>query len=267
MTFSDICKRLEEAGIESPAFEATELIVHFENVSRAMARFGDFNSKELLDAVEKRIGATPLQHILGEWDFMGHTFKVSPDCLIPRADTEMLCSYICENAPENGVFADLCTGSGCIAIAALLERKDLRAVAVELYPETMKIAKENAERLGVSHRIEFILADVCKDCLTGEFDMIVSNPPYVTAEEMKDLTKEVLSEPHHALTDGGDGLSVIRKIIEIYPSHLKKDAPLVIEFGYKQGEAVSRIADGFGLDSRILTDIEGRDRNIVIKRK
>lgn len=267
MTFSDICKRLESAGIESPAFEAVELIAHFEKVSRAMVRFGEYSSDELIKAINRRTEGTPLQHILGEWDFMGYTFKVSPDCLIPRADTEMLCSYICENAPQNGVFADLCTGSGCIAIAALLERPDLRAVAAELYPETIKIAKENAEILGVSDRIEFILADVCKDCLSGEFDMIVSNPPYVTLEEMKSLTREVLSEPHHALTDGGDGLSIIRKIIEIYPSHLKKDAPLIIEFGYKQGEAVTRIADEFGLDSGILTDIEGRDRNIVIKRK
>ncbi len=267
MTFSDICKKLWDCGIESPAFEAAELIAHFEKVSRAMARLGDYSSNELLDAVEKRGNGTPLQHILGEWDFMGYTFKVSPDCLIPRADTEMLCSYVCENAPENGVFADLCTGSGCIAIAALLERPDLRAVAVELYPETLEIAKENAARLGVDHRIEFILADVCEDALTGEFDMIVSNPPYITTEEMKDLSREVLSEPHHALTDGGDGLSIIRKIIEIYPSHLKKDAPLIIEFGYKQGEAVTRIANGLGLDSFILKDIEGRDRNIVIKRK
>ena len=267
MTFSDICNVLRESGVESPAFEATELISHFEKVSRAMARFGDFSSRDLLDAVEMRANGTPLQHILGEWDFMGYTFKVSPDCLIPRADTEMLCSYICENAPKGAVFADLCTGSGCIAIAALLERDDLRAVAVELYPETLKIAKENAALLGVSHRIEFILADVCEDSLKGEFDMIVSNPPYITTEEMRSLSPEVLCEPHHALTDGGDGLSIIRRIMEIYPAHLKDSAPLVIEFGYKQGEAVTQIANELGLDSHILKDIEGRDRNIVIKRK
>ncbi len=267
MTFSDICQRLKHSGIESPAFEASELIAHFENVSRAAARFGDYFSPELSAAVERRINGTPLQHILGEWDFMGYTFKVSPHCLIPRADTEMLCEYICENAPKDALFADLCTGSGCIAIAALLERPDLRAVAVELYPETLEIAKKNAAFHGVCDRIEFILSDVCRDSLTGEFDMIVSNPPYITAKEMKELKKEVLFEPHHALTDGGDGLSIIRKIIELYPHHLKKDAPLIIEFGHKQGEAVTRIADGLGLDSFILKDIEGRDRNIVIKRK
>lgn len=267
MTFSEITKKLEKAGIGSPAFEATELICRFEGVSRAGARFGDYSSPELLSAIDERLSGKALQYILGEWDFMGHTFKVTPDCLIPRADTELLCTYLCENAPLDGRFADLCTGSGCIAIAALLERPDLTAVAVELYPKTLEIAKENAKRLGVFDRIEFILGDVCTDVLTGEFDMIVSNPPYVTVEEMKDLSQEVLGEPTHALTDGGDGLSIIRKIIEIYPSRLKDGAPLAIEMGWKQGQALCDIANSRGLCSRILTDIEGRDRVTVIKRK
>ena len=113
-------------------------------------------------------------------------------------------------------------------------------------------------------RIEFILGDVTKDTLTGEFDMIVSNPPYIAAEEMESLDTEVLGEPHHALTDGGDGLSIIRKIIEIYPRHVKKGGCLAIEFGWKQGEAVTNIARELGYDSEILCDLEGRDRVIVI---
>lgn len=267
MTFSEIVKKLREGGVESPEFEAAELISHFEGISKAMARMGIYSSPALREGIEKRISGTALQYILGEWDFMGHTFKVTPDCLIPRADTELLCAYLIENAPKNAVVADLCTGSGCIAIAALLERPDIRAVAVELYPETLEIARENAGLNGVSDRIEFILGDVTKDVLSGAFDMIVSNPPYVTLSEMKTLTREVLGEPRHALTDEGDGLSIIRKIIEIYPSHLKENAPLAIEFGWKQGAEVTRIAERCGLESEILLDIEGRDRVIVIKRK
>jgi len=267
VTFSEITKKLSDGGIDSPAFEATELILRFESVSRAMVRFGDYLSPKLSEAIEKRLAGTALQYIIGEWDFMGYTFKVTPDCLIPRADTELLCSWLCENAPVGGIFADLCTGSGCIAIAALLEREDLRGVAVELYPETLELARENAKMLGVSDRIEFILGDVCTDTLSGEFDMIVSNPPYIAAAEMDTLSKEVLGEPRHALTDGGDGLSIIRKIIEIYPSHLKDDGALAIEMGWKQGNDLSSIAAKHGLSAAILKDIEGRDRVTVIKRK
>ena len=265
MTFSEICDKLARGGVESPAFEAGELICHFERVSRALVRFCDYSSAELLSAVERRTQGEPLQYIIGEWDFFGYTFKVSPACLIPRADTELLCEYICKNAPVGGVFADLCTGSGCIAIAALKERPDLRAVAVELYPETLELARENAYLLGVSDRIEFILGDATEDILSGEFDMIVSNPPYVTAEEMQDITREVEKEPRHALTDGGDGLSIIRKIIEHSPAHLKDGGTLAIEFGWKQGNAVTEIANENGLFCNILRDIEGRDRVAIIK--
>lgn len=266
MTFSEIKERLEKAGIASSAFEATELILRFEKVSRVAVRFESYFSEELSRAIERRVAGEPLQYIIGEWDFMGYTFKVSPACLIPRADTELLCEYICESCKENGVFADLCTGSGCIAVAALKMRPDLRAVAVELYPETLELARENAERLGVSDRIEFILGDATEDILSGEFDLIASNPPYVTAEEMKDISKEVSFEPPHALTDGGDGLSIIRKIIEHSPAHLKEGAPLAIEMGWRQGDAVTEIARAAGLSCSVLRDIEGRDRVALIKK-
>ena len=267
MTFFEITTLFSDSGIESASFDATELICRFEGVSRAGARFGNYSSPELSEAINKRLSGIALQYIIGEWDFMGYTFKVTPDCLIPRADTELLCSYVCKNAPAGGRFADLCTGSGCIAVAALLERPDLSAVAVELYPNTLDIARENARLHGVSDRIEFILGDACTDVLMGECDIIASNPPYVTIEEMKDLTREVLGEPHHALTDGGDGLSIIKKIIEHSPAHLKSGGSIAIEMGWKQGDALCRIAESHGLSATVLKDIEGRDRVTVIKRK
>jgi len=267
VTAREASEYLRRNGIESPEAEALELIAFCEGISRAEARFASCTSEKLLNALDERISGTPLQYIIGEWDFMGFTFKVSPHCLIPRADTELLCSYLVENAPYRGRFADLCTGSGCIAVAALALRPDLCCSALELYPEALEIAKENARLLGVSDRIEFILADVTKEGkLSGEFDMIVSNPPYITLDEMNELSPEVHKEPRHALTDGGDGLSIIRKIIEIYPAHLKESAPLAIEIGWKQGEAVSNIAKEAGLKSKILKDIEGRDRVCVMQR-
>lgn len=267
MTLIQAAKKLEAAGVPDARFDAAELICHFEKVSRAAAMTGDFSSASLTAALERRAGGEPLQYILGEWDFMGYTFKVNPECLIPRFDTEVLCTYLIENLPGGGTFADLCTGTGCIAVAALLRRPDINhADAVELYPETVKTARENAYLLGVADRVSIIEADVTEDCLTGQYDMIVSNPPYVTAEEMKTLSREVRHEPERALTDGGDGLAIIRKIVEIYPAHLKDGGALAIEIGHKQGNALRHLAAQHGLTCEILKDTGDRDRVAVLRK-
>ncbi len=267
VTLSEIIKTLEAGGADSPRFDASVLVEHFEGKGRAMQLAfpeKDYTSPELLSAVERRAAREPLQYIIGQWEFMGHTFKVSPACLIPRSDTELLCSVAIEGLPSGGRFADLCTGSGCIAISTLLERPDTTGVAVELYEETMAVCRDNAKMHGLEHRLQPVTGDVTEDCLEGLFDVIVSNPPYVTLSEMDDISPEVAMEPHHALTDGGDGLSIIRKIMELYPAHLKKGGILAIEFGWKQGKDVLAIAASLGLDARILTDTEGRDRVVKI---
>lgn len=263
----EIAARLEAAGIEDAGYEASVLVEHFEGDSRAaqLAFDRDYTGDALLSAVSRREKREPLQYIMGCWDFMGYTFKVTPDTLIPRSDTELLCEFLVKNLPRGGRFADLCTGSGCIPIAALNMREDATGVCVELYPETLKVARENGDAHKVGERLEYILGDVTQDVLEGEFDIIVSNPPYVTLEEMNGISPEVEKEPEHALTDGGDGLSIIRKIIEIYPRHIKAGGYLAIEFGWKQGEAAAEIAEKFGFESEILCDLEDRDRVIVIK--
>ena len=269
MTLNEIIKALEAGGVESPRFDASVLVEHFEGVGRAdQLAFPerDYKSSELSAAVARRVSHEPLQYIIGEWEFMGYSFKVSPACLIPRADTELLCSIAIENLPKNGRFADLCTGSGCIAISALLEKTDATGVAVELYPETLDICRHNAIRHAVSNRLETVLGDVRKDQLCGMFDVIVSNPPYVTIDEMDQISPEVEKEPRHALTDEGDGLSIIRKIMEIYPAHLKKGGILAIEFGWKQGDAILETAASLGLSAKIIKDIENRDRVVVIEK-
>ncbi|MBR6650695.1 MAG: peptide chain release factor N(5)-glutamine methyltransferase [Clostridia bacterium] len=269
MTLSEIIKELEAGGVESPRFDASVLIEHFEGKSRAVQLAfpeKDYTSDSLATAVNRRKNREPLQYIIGEWEFMGHTFKVSPNCLIPRADTELLCSLAIDRLKDtpDARFADLCTGSGCIAISVLCECESASGVAVELYPETLQICAENAVRNHVADRLHTVLGDVCSNCLEGEFDVIVSNPPYVTIEEMKDITPEVAMEPPHALTDGGDGLSIIRKILEIYPSKIKKNGILAIEFGWKQGPAILEIAKSLNLNAHILKDTENRDRVLVV---
>lgn len=266
MKLREITQILRTAGIKDAAFEAAELAVEASGMSRAAVMTGDVDSEKIMHLVKRRIDGEPLQYILGQWEFMGCPLKVTPDCLIPRTDTEVLAEFLIKELPRGGRFADLCTGSGCIAVAALHHRDDAKGIAVELYEKTLEIAKENAEKNGVSDRLEFIRADVCDDCLGDEkYDIIVSNPPYVTAAEMKTLDREVLREPRHALTDGGDGLSVIRRIIELYPAHLKDGGILAVEIGWRQGAAVRGIAEKNGLSCEILKDSADRDRVVCIR--
>lgn len=269
MTLAELTKRLEKAGVEDAAFDAARLICYTQGVSRAslMAERGrDFTDNTLEEAVRRRESGEPLQYILGEWEFMGVPIKVSPACLIPRADTEVLASLAADMLPDSGRFADLCTGSGCIAVSVLHLRSDATAVAVELYGDTLDLARENAEINGVDSRLELIRADVCTDCLQGEFDIIVANPPYIAESEMASLPREVKAEPRHALTDGGDGLSFIKSIIDIYPAHLKKDGILAVEIGWRQGEAVCEYAKQRGLSAEIIPDMGGRDRVVKMKK-
>lgn len=266
MTLRALTQILLTAGIKDAAFEAGELACAATGRSLASVMTDDFDETAVMPLAKRRIGGEPLQYILGQWEFMGCPFKVTPDCLIPRADTEILAQLLIDAIPRGGRFADLCTGSGCIAVSALYHRKDITGTAVELYENTLGIAKENAFINGVLDRLEFIHADVTSDCLGNEkYDVIVSNPPYVTAEEMKELDREVLCEPYYALTDGGDGLSIIRRIIELYPAHLKKCGVLAIEIGWQQGEAVQKIAAENGFVSNIIKDTADRDRVVCIR--
>ncbi len=265
MTIRETENRLRAAGIENAAGEALLLWEHFTGVPRSrliIMKDEERECKELEAAISRREGFEPLQYILGEWSFMRETYEVNPSTLVPREDTEILVSYAIENVARNGVFADLCAGSGCVGISTLAAREDLSCVSVELYGETLETAKRNAKRNGVDDRLSFVQADVTTPCFPKEtlFDAVLSNPPYVTAQEWETLAEDVKKEPRAALTDGGDGLSVIRKILEIYPKHLKGGGFIAIEMGAEQGAAVSEIARDNGLSCRILKDFSGKDR-------
>ncbi len=267
MTLHEITARLSAAGVDSPRFDALELIVHFEKISRAAALTGgNFENPDLDRAVQRRCEREPLAYILGQWDFMGHTFRLSPECLIPRSDTELLCSLLIRSLPAGGRFADLCTGSGCIAVSALLARVDAAGAAVELYPGTLTVAEENARLHGVQDRLALIYADIRTWEPEGTFDWIVSNPPYVTMEEMESISPEVSLEPARALTDGGDGLTFYRCIFDRYPKYLRDGGAIAVEIGWQQADAVCEIARAAGMEPTVLQDLEGRDR-VVCARK
>lgn len=221
------------------------------------------------EAVEKRGRRIPLQYITGEQEFMGIPFLVSPDVLIPRQDTELLAEEALKRIRPGMRLLDLCTGSGCILIS--LERlagKKGRAdgsnrfVGSDVSPAALAVARENAKRTGAE--VALVESDLFEK-LTGEFDLIVSNPPYIATEEIGDLQEEVrLYEPFGALDGKADGLYFYRRIVREALGFLKSGGELLLEIGCDQGKAVAGLMESFGYRKiRILPDLAGLDRVVI----
>lgn len=267
MTVSEIESFLSSLGIESALSEAYIIASKLTGKSYAMLRADrnlDISGDELDRILEKRKERYPLQYLIGEWEFCGLPFKVTKDTLIPRPDTEIIAEKAASLLKPCGSILDLCTGSGCILAAALRLSSNRKGTAVELFPDTAKVAAENFSALGLD--VETIVGDATTDLFGEEvtFDVITANPPYVTADEMNDLEPELSFEPHAALTDDGDGLSVIRKIIEVYKNHLASDGAMIIEHGYRQSDSVIEIANENNLSAEVLTDYGGNKRGVVL---
>lgn len=278
MTVLDIAKKLTEGGIDpdTARFESRLLVSHIMKITPAqiLADPGrDYDCEELCAAVEKRASRYPLQYIVGQWEFCGLPIIVDENCLIPRPDTEITAERAIELMPEGGRCLDLCTGSGCIAAAVLTYTADKHTsgYAVELCPETAALAEKNIAALGLAERCEVIIGDASEDLFAdrfpGEyFDVITANPPYIAEEEMPSLEAELAYEPKMALTDGGDGLSLIRAIIEVYGRRLAPEGVMIIEHGWKQHEAVAEIAGSCGMSCVRLTDFGGNVRAAEIRK-
>jgi release factor glutamine methyltransferase len=191
----------------------------------------------------------PVQYLVGSEEFMGREFKVSRATLIPRPSTEALV----ETAGKPGTFLDIGTGSGAIAVTLAL--RGARGTATDLSPLALDVARENARRHGVSDRITFVEADLFAE---GSFDLIITNPPYVTTAELTTLQPEVRHEPRQALDGGADGLDVVRRIV----AGARARAPrLLIEIGWQQAAAARDLALRAGWKNvQITKDLDGIDR-------
>ena len=273
MTYRKLCRLLSDAGVEDAAFDATVLMENYLKIGYYTLRTSpdtEYASDALDAAIARRCAREPLQYILGEWDFFRQTYTVTPDCLIPRADTEILVESAIRRLPRGAHFADLCTGSGCIAISTLAERPDTTAVAVDKFPNTLALAEQNAVRNGVRDRFEAI----CADLLSPDFhlakaslDAILCNPPYIRTEVLDTLSPEVHAEPRAALDGGEDGLLFYRTLLETQLDALKPDGFILFEIGYDQGKELLALGHEYGFaDTRILRDLGKNDRVAVLAR-
>ena len=269
MKLSDAVKILSEAGIEDARREARTIFSTLGGYSLADLVGSDLKTGNtaVIEAVGRRANHEPLQYIIGKVDFFYETYKVTPDCLIPRQDTEILVSLAVKMIPEGEKFIDLCTGSGCIAISTLKNTKSTTAVAVDLSSGALALARKNAALNGVADRVTFIEADVLRERIDGEYFAVLSNPPYVTQAAYEALEPELYFEPEMALvgTDD-DGAGFYRRIIELYLDTVKDGGFIAFEIGYDQAAPLCLAAEAVGRKCEIIKDLSGNDRVALIRK-
>ena len=233
----------------------------------------DHDSLERLrEFVERRASGEPLQYIVGVQDFFGREFRVTADVLIPRPETELLVEAVLELVKDPAPFlCDVGTGSGCIAITLVCEVAGARAVALDNSAAAIEVARLNAQNLSVSERIVFAVSDCFSalDPSQNQFDLVVSNPPYVSAGVLAGLQREVRDhEPRGALSPGPDGLRMIHRLIQETSPFLKNHGHLLMEIGFDQGEAVTELVDSEVCRLvEIKPDLQGVPRIVILRKK
>lgn len=262
----DMMYKLADIGVENTRFE-TEQLLERAGLSRLRlltepsGNVPEKVEKAALEMLGRRVSGYPLQYILGEWEFFGLPFKVGEGVLIPRQDTETLVERVrdilLERAPEERYTADLCAGSGCIGIA-LAKLCGARVRCIELSEAAFGYLEQNIELNGVGDRVTAVLADVLDESSAdGEFDLIVSNPPYLDDTDMKNLQPEVAHEPKMALYGGSDGLGFFRGMIAVWTKRLKRGGAFAVEIGMGQERGVIEIFAENGIRADCITDMCG----------
>lgn len=237
--------RLEQAGVPDADVDAAYLLASVLKEDTLAMRINGHRElaapqRAAFDALcDRRAVREPLQYILGETEFMGLTFHVEPGVLIPRADTEILVEKALAWMKPGARVLDIGTGSGAIAVSLAKLGRQAQVTAVDVSDRALEIARRNAERNGAA--VEFVKSD-CFSALKGrKYDMIVSNPPYISEDEMRGLMPEVTREPELALFGGADGLDFYRRISREAPEYLNEGGCLLFEIGWLQKDAVSAL--------------------------
>ena len=255
---------LRPVAHEEADIEARELVMHSLGIeSRAELAVSvnkEMNSEQyakLREYILRRRTGEPLQYILGFWEFMGLRFKTDTRALIPRQDTETLCEEAIALIKRRGykICLDLCAGSGCIGIS-IANICGTEVTLADISEAALSLCRENAETNGVNART--IKTDML-DEITDKYDIIVCNPPYLTASDMASLQRELTFEPANALYGGVDGLDFYRRIARDYAQRLNKDGALALEVGIHQAEEVAKMLGG----ARIVKDVCGIERAVI----
>lgn len=261
---AEAVEKLRAAGIDDPIRDARLLLAHALDIApdRLTLHLHDTPDAAVVDRfnslILQRCNRIPVSHLLGRRMFWGRDFTVSPAVLDPRPETETLITAAL--ALPFGTVLDLGTGSGAILLSLLAERPDTRGTGVDLSPEALAVARENAHMLDLGARAKFLQSDWFTE-VSGSYDLIVANPPYIALGEMAGLAPELAHEPRMALTDEGDGLGAYRTITAAAPDYLNQGGWLVVEIGHLQGPAVSDLFLQAGFRGvRVLQDMDGRDR-------
>jgi len=273
---------LTERKVDSPRLSA-ELVLSHVLAKKRIELYTQFDSvieKPILDQLHdliKRAGLhEPVAYLVGKTEFYSLEIAVCPDCLIPRPETELLVQKAIDflrSRPGTQRVCDLCTGSGCIAVALAANCKTAGIIATDLCDKALAAAARNVDRHGLKDRIKLLSGDLFDPILPqldeGPFDLIASNPPYVTAAEYERLARNVRDyEPRLALHAGDDGLTFIRRIVEQVDPFLKPDGALMLEIGYTQAPAVTDLIRQTGKfsDVQVEKDFQGHDR-VAVARK
>jgi release factor glutamine methyltransferase len=267
---------LKKAAVDDSRNQANLLLMHVLDRGRTflLAHPEENLSAKQFDQyqalITRRAEGYPLQYLTGRQEFYQLNFEVTPDVLIPRPETELIVEVGIEILKDKAtpVFADLGTGSGAIVISLLRELPRARAIAVDVSPGALEVAKRNAERHTVSDRLQFIESDLFSTTdARAAFDLIVSNPPYVPAGDLDGLQREVRFEPLGALDGGPDGLAVIRRLLKDAPDFLPANGYLVFEIGFDQHEAVKRLIDHGAWELiELRKDLQGIPRTVVLQK-
>ena len=280
-TYQKTKKTFQDCGIDTPDLDARILVLHATGLKREdLIMHGDFSvtdeqAQNIQDFEARRLSGEPVSRILGHREFYGMDFQLSEQTLDPRPDTEILVETVLNNIKEvdkNIRILDLGTGTGCIVLSLLASLPNATAVAVDISEDAVVTAKKNAEELGLLERCDIRVLDwkeqdVVKEL--GQFDILVSNPPYIRTLDIETLSLEVKGfDPYAALDGGTDGLDCYREIADILPDLLKEDGICAVEIGWDQAEDVKKILHDAGFTQQIVEkDLAGHDRCIFSTKK
>jgi release factor glutamine methyltransferase len=262
---------LARAGVDAPRLTAELLLARALSCDRVRL-YLDFDKPlgppelaSFRELVRRRAGGEPTAWLTGRREFHGRSFRCDARALVPRPETEHLVQAGLEALPAGGALLDLCTGTGCVAVSAALERPGARVVATDLSPEALELARENAAALGAT--VDLRQGDLYAPLRPGErFDVVAANPPYVPSGELPGLAREVRRETALALDGGPDGLSLLRRIVSGAPAWLEPGGTLALEMHESHAEALPRLCREAGLrDAEVRRDLAGLPRLVVAR--